>query len=337
MKRRVYSLVALTLLFALLLSGCGLGKDRLWRVSYDLGNRYLSQGNYEAAILAFTAAIEIDPRRVEAYVSRAGTYTAVGNYSAARADYVQAAELAPENSAVQEALAELDVLEGIAPQSTPTPSAAPTSTPAPTAVPEPTPTPTPETGIRLVNPELPLVYDVFYETAETYYGEISIRLPCINLAGADSDAINQEIWNRYFQEGQSSLNASEEYYSSLRSVDYSWSCHGKILSLVVTARYDDSGGDWYEPYNLDTETGTRLSDAALLAACGVEEAAFYAGVRERLEAEAVWAVPEDLEQTLAEENIRSVRVYLDESGALCFAANVYVSAGAGCYPYTFVW
>lgn len=32
-----------------------------WQTKYDLGVRYLSEGKYEEAILAFTAAIEIDP------------------------------------------------------------------------------------------------------------------------------------------------------------------------------------------------------------------------------------------------------------------------------------
>ena len=33
-----------------------------WQSRYDLGVRYLSDGRYEEAILAFTAAIEIDPK-----------------------------------------------------------------------------------------------------------------------------------------------------------------------------------------------------------------------------------------------------------------------------------
>ena len=41
-----------------------------WQEQYDLGVRYLAEGNYEEAIIAFTAAIEIDPNRVEAYMGR---------------------------------------------------------------------------------------------------------------------------------------------------------------------------------------------------------------------------------------------------------------------------
>ena len=34
-----------------------------WQTQYDLGVRYLSEGNYEEAIIAFTAAIEIEPKQ----------------------------------------------------------------------------------------------------------------------------------------------------------------------------------------------------------------------------------------------------------------------------------
>ena len=38
-----------------------------WQTKYDLGVRYLSEGNYEEAILAFEAAIKIDPKNADAY------------------------------------------------------------------------------------------------------------------------------------------------------------------------------------------------------------------------------------------------------------------------------
>jgi len=64
---------------------------------YDLGVRYLSEGNYEEAILAFTAAIEIDPKRAPAYVGRGDIYVLSGeteeNLAAAKADYETAIEM----------------------------------------------------------------------------------------------------------------------------------------------------------------------------------------------------------------------------------------------------
>lgn len=48
-----------------------------WKENYDLGVRYLSEGNYQEAVFAFTAAIEIDPRQADAYVGRGDAYTMV--------------------------------------------------------------------------------------------------------------------------------------------------------------------------------------------------------------------------------------------------------------------
>ena len=90
-------LTSLILVLVLLISGCGQSLADQWQEQYDLGVRYLSEGNYEEAILAFTAAIEIDPNRAEAYVGRGDAYVASGeteeNLAAAQADYEKAIEL----------------------------------------------------------------------------------------------------------------------------------------------------------------------------------------------------------------------------------------------------
>lgn len=54
-----------------------------WQEQYDLGSRYLSEGNYEAAVLAFRAAIDIDPKRPEPYLGAAEAYVALGDREAA--------------------------------------------------------------------------------------------------------------------------------------------------------------------------------------------------------------------------------------------------------------
>ena len=55
-----------------------------WQEKYDLGVRYLSEGNYQEAILAFEAAIEIDPKRAEAYLGLADVYAATGDDNSAQ-------------------------------------------------------------------------------------------------------------------------------------------------------------------------------------------------------------------------------------------------------------
>lgn len=89
-----------TILFWVLilsLSLCACGKRApTWQDQYDLGTRYLSDGNYENAIIAFTAAIEIDPQNVNAYIGRADTYMKRGSAEdllLAKEDYDRAIEL----------------------------------------------------------------------------------------------------------------------------------------------------------------------------------------------------------------------------------------------------
>ena len=62
-----------------------------------MGIRYLSEGNYEEAIIAFMAAIEIDPKQALSYVGRGDAYIGAGetedNLNSALDDYTTAAEL----------------------------------------------------------------------------------------------------------------------------------------------------------------------------------------------------------------------------------------------------
>ena len=76
MKRITALFLAAVLLLSL--AACG-GKDP-WQEQYDLGMRYLNDGNYQEAVIAFEAAIEIDPKRVEAYSGLSNTYMAMGEY-----------------------------------------------------------------------------------------------------------------------------------------------------------------------------------------------------------------------------------------------------------------
>jgi len=57
----------------IILCACGT-KPPTWQEQYDLGVRYLEEGNYEEAIIAFTAAIEIDPKNSQGYLSLAQSY-----------------------------------------------------------------------------------------------------------------------------------------------------------------------------------------------------------------------------------------------------------------------
>lgn len=96
MNIKKWSSLLLGILLLFSTAACG-SKPLTWQEQYDLGVRYLSEGNYEEAIIAFTAAIEIDPKQAPAYVGRGDTYIGLGqteeNLVAAQADYELAVEL----------------------------------------------------------------------------------------------------------------------------------------------------------------------------------------------------------------------------------------------------
>lgn len=99
MKKVFFLVLAAAMLFCACTAKDGLAESAQetmqapsWQAQYDLGVRYLSEGNYEEAILAFTAAIEIEPKQAELYLCRARAYNAIGDPTA-KLDYETALTL----------------------------------------------------------------------------------------------------------------------------------------------------------------------------------------------------------------------------------------------------
>lgn len=97
MRKRLVSFI---LAFALVIGMCACGQKNeiitdapTWQEQYDLGIRYLSEGNYEEAIIAFTAAIEIDPKQPDAYRKAAEAYEGLGDVDSAIAILQQGIEV----------------------------------------------------------------------------------------------------------------------------------------------------------------------------------------------------------------------------------------------------
>ena len=86
-------MLSILLVTVLLLAACGqtapVGSEvdstgtLSWQEQYDLGMRYLSEGNYAEAIIAFTTAIEIEPKRSAAYEGLADAYIGSGDMESA--------------------------------------------------------------------------------------------------------------------------------------------------------------------------------------------------------------------------------------------------------------
>ena len=85
LKRNIGKLCGIfgILTLSVLISACGKNTANTWQEQYDLGMRYLEEQNYEEAVVAFTAAIELDPKQADAYVGLANAYVGTENYEEA--------------------------------------------------------------------------------------------------------------------------------------------------------------------------------------------------------------------------------------------------------------
>lgn len=63
--------------------------------SLELGQKYLDQGRYEEAIIAFDSVIAIEPKQVAAYEGKGEAYLATENYQEAEKILIQAQQLEP--------------------------------------------------------------------------------------------------------------------------------------------------------------------------------------------------------------------------------------------------
>ena len=110
--RRIAALI-LACALALPMVSCAQKTENVptWQEQYDLGLRYLEEGNYEEAILAFTAAIEIDPKRAEAYVGLADCYEGTDDRETAQRVIEEAIELLGRLPELVERLTTLEELD----------------------------------------------------------------------------------------------------------------------------------------------------------------------------------------------------------------------------------
>lgn len=78
-KKKVILVLALIICFLAGIAGCSKTvSSGNFQENFDLGVRYLEEANYDKAILAFTAAIQIDPKNTEAYKNLAVAYENTG-------------------------------------------------------------------------------------------------------------------------------------------------------------------------------------------------------------------------------------------------------------------
>lgn len=102
---------AFTILLTLVLTACAVkpvDEPPTWQEQYDLGVRYLSEGNYEEAIIAFSAAIGIDPKQAENYLGLTELYILNEEYDKALSTLQQGLEEIPDSEELKAKLQEVE-------------------------------------------------------------------------------------------------------------------------------------------------------------------------------------------------------------------------------------
>jgi len=97
MKRIISLLGSISILFSI--AACSKKATMTWQEQYDLGVRYLSEGNYQEAIIAFEAAIKIDPQQMDGYVRLAEAYIQANDFENATRVVNQGIEVCGESDA----------------------------------------------------------------------------------------------------------------------------------------------------------------------------------------------------------------------------------------------
>ncbi len=82
MKKKELTLAILVGLL-IILAACGKSTTEKWQEQYDLGAQYLLEENYEEAVVAFAAAIEIEPKEIQAYTGLVQSYQQTGDLESA--------------------------------------------------------------------------------------------------------------------------------------------------------------------------------------------------------------------------------------------------------------
>ncbi len=321
-----------------------------WQAQYDLGMRYLAEGNYEEAIPAFWEAIEINPREPQAYLMLASAYNYIGEPELAAEILQQGLEATNGNEDIR---AQLDALaQGDGTGKTDVTAPMPSTFVSGTDVAE-----TVENSnlvTEAYSHDCTYTAEMYnYETGKSEETQITctFRIPQINLPGSDVEQINEEMYNTLYSIIEDSVEEISEYGRPFLSkgISYRWAVNGDVLSLVVLNSSDPEygAGSEYMVYNIAISSGTMMSSAAVVEAAGMTESAYYEKAKQVL-GSSFWEnwdpsnvnfgnqsfvsfFNEQLSRTISDENIAQSYPYINENGQLCLVAKKYSLAAADYY------
>ncbi len=186
---------------------------------------------------------------------------------------------------------------------------------------EPEPEPTPE-------PDEALVTDAEF----TDSGSECYHVPQVNLPDALADNTNYTNSVIFHQLTQ---------YSSAK-ICYSWQVKENVISILVNIEYLDHDGWYWYVFNIDKDTGKFVSDDEVAALYSMEEMTLRNRIHAALRVHWDSATGRNTMEwkdsefhTFSYTNICAATPFIQQTGELGFMVDVYMPAGAGCYPEAF--
>ena len=269
-KRKFPVLAVIAVILAVLAAGMlflvlAPGPRMHWALT--MGEKYLTQGNYEQAVTMFTRAIQVDDRAEAAYLGRAEAYTQLGDNEAAEADLTFIidelgtgdAEVYLTRAAVYDALHQPEKAQADrdAAQKMGADVAEPDTTPEPTATPKPTKTVSLPTMVTNYNDGVQSFRETFHyssdgimleygfssdnvNTLETYdhHGYLTKRMNPYN---------NDDRMNQYNNDGRLISSTS---ITTGDTDTYTYDDHGNLTYYNTTS---DGGLTMYYSYEYDDQ------------------------------------------------------------------------------------
>lgn len=306
-------------------------KDKNLQEQLDLGERYLDELDYEAAIVAYEMAIEIDSKSVDAYIGLADVYVEMKKYEDAidvlKDGYneTEEEELLDAIEKIEEIMEDAESLDGEEVECNDESEQ-------------------PENGEE--SSFVPGSVEVSVEDAYTYSGVDALNggmtycyhIPRLLLNGNANISANDYIYNELY------TYINEQSSLSDNTMCYVVGNNDSICSALVQV---DETLYWYPEYyvyNISLESGEIISHSEVIASYGYTEETFNQALKTALETKLSERRSEYMddetynscvENTLADSNLQQAVPYIDASGDLCVVIKMDYYAGAGMY-YTLV-
>lgn len=299
-------LLPFLLIIAIGLGACSQNQEAQWQEQYDLGIRYLSEGNYEEAIIAFTTAIEIDPKMSETYLALGNLYIELGDYEAA-AKILEQGVSNTNDTSLQELLDDVKKL----------------------------------VSIDFDN----LVSDAFSYTDAGESSSFEYHIPKINIDDAAIAQLNQEIYAGLEYDHIASDIAAYGFADHSASYQWSVNgsilslvtkTNDTMAAWTEYSVYNISILDGTEitDEELVSSVGLSMDDYYIKVeqALGSKYWEGWDRANEQFQNNSFCEMfNAQLENTISQENLRKALPYLNSEGQLCIIAPIYSMAGADYY------